>query len=121
MEKINDALKYGAGGEIAHASAGAYSTIAKILNSDEVNNLCTIEYCGDDCSMHQMKSVAVDLRNTKWFPKPGEIVLAKINGRTGIVEQKYTEDYNADIGGGQQLTNDIHSDSDGTCGGCIGP
>lgn len=98
----------------------AQQTVAVVTKADEANNVCTVRYINQDGDKAEIDRAVVDLRNKDWFPQKGDAVLIRVSGsKTALIEQKYTENYNKDVRGKQQLKNDIMPDDNSTCCGQI--
>ncbi len=119
MGVLGNAMKNGVIGEAMRSANRDQQTVAKVLSADESNNQCTVEYMDRDGSKVKIDKAMVDLRNKDWFPSKGDIVLIRVSGRSALVEQQYTEDYNADVRSKQKLSNDVTPDGDGTVAGSI--
>ena len=119
MGVLGNAMKNGVIGEAMRSANKDQQTVAMVMSADESNNLCAVEYMDRDGNKVKIDKAMVDLRNKDWFPSKGDIVLIRVSGRSALVEQQYTEDYNADVRSKQKLSNDVTPDGDGTVAGSI--
>jgi hypothetical protein len=97
-------------------------TVAKVTQSNEKNNTCSISFIDKNGQPRTASGVQMRLYNQSmidWFPKVNELV--NINDSGGIYEivSKYTENYAATARCGTELKRDIHSSICNSTGGFI--
>lgn len=120
MGVLSTALKHGVIGEAVRASHDTQRTVAVVTKADEANNTCSIRFYDKDGKKREVRQAQVDLKNRDWFPKVRDSVLVDVSGsRSALILSLYTEDYNRDVRGRQELRNDVAPDGDGTCCGQI--
>ena len=117
MGIFSDNLKSGVVGESIRASSATRRTIAKVIDANENTNFCTIVYKDQSGSVTEMPQVAVDFRNTDWFPEKGDTVLIDMTRNSAVIVSRYTTDYASEVRSEEKLENDIMPDGDGTCVG----
>ena len=120
MGVLSNALKHGVVGEAIRGANDTQRTLAVVKKADESNNVCAITIIDRDGKKREIKQAQVDLKNKDWFPKEKDTVLVDVSGgRSALILEKYTEDYNKDVRSKQQLKNDVAPDGDGVCCGQI--
>jgi hypothetical protein len=95
---------------------GKFSTVAMVTNSDERNNVCSIQFIDKDGYRSNKDSVPVKIYSPGiigWFPVEGDFVtIEESNGRITITG-KHEGGYAASIRSKSELKKDIFSDNGG--------
>ena len=90
---------------------------AKILEADETNNWCSIEYVDKDGYSRNRDNVWVKQYGDgrmPWFPKVGELVLVEDYGDSAVITEKFWQNYALEIDARRQLKKDIYPDNFGS-------
>lgn len=97
----------------------SYTTVAKVLDSDEVNNVCSILYVDKGGRKRNKDNVVVRLYDTGsgYFPKTGEYVEVQLDRDTCVVVARHVGNYNMDVRSKMMLAQDIYSDNPGCAPG----
>lgn len=101
----------------------AFTTVAKVTASDEINNVCSIEFVDKDGYKSNKNNVPVQISIPGfigWFPDIDEYVnIDEINGIL-IITSKYQQGYGSTIRSNNQTKKDIYTTSfGGTMAGSI--
>lgn len=100
-----------------------FATIALVTATDEINNVCSIEFIDKDGYKSNKDNVSVKISTPNlisWFPTVNEYVNISIENDIISVVSKAEGNYATDIRAKLQLKKDIYSSSfGGTLGGNI--
>jgi hypothetical protein len=92
----------------------SFTIVAKVIKSDERNNLCSVSFIDKDGYKSNKDNVQVKIYNIAiidWFPKVGELVNVEQNGDLLVVVSKYEGSYATDIRPRTEKKKDILSDT----------
>ena len=86
------------------------SAQAKVLEADEVNNLCRIEYLDKDGFSRNKNNVPVRIYggSLSWFPKQGDLVVVEDANDIVVIVGKFVADYASEVASKQQATKDVY-------------
>ena len=98
---------------------GGITTLGQVTKSDEINNMCSINYIDKDGFKRNKDNVTVRLYGNggDWFPQIDDHVVVEDNGDIVAIVARHVGNYNMDVRSKLRLTKDIHSDS---AGGAVG-
>lgn len=88
----------------------SFSMVALVLESNERNNLCTIEFIDKDGYKSNKNNVPVRLYNSciiDWFPKTGEYVNVEETDGAITILSKYEGGYGSSVRVNTKLKKDI--------------
>jgi hypothetical protein len=101
----------------------AFTTVAKVTASDEINNVCSIEFVDKDGYKSNKNNVPVKVLMPGfigWFPDEDEYVNIEETNGMFIITSKYQQGYGSAIRSKNQLKKDIYTTSfGGTMAGSI--
>ena len=93
----------------------SFTTVAIVTDSDEVNNVCSIQYVDRGGHKRNRDNVVVRLYDTGsgYFPKVGESVEVQLDRDTCVVIARHIGNYNTDVRAKMMLEQDVYSDNPG--------
>lgn len=97
-----------------------FSTVAKVISSDQINNVCSIEFIDKSGYKSNKDNVPVKIYVPGfigWFPKSGDLVNIDTESDAYIITSAYESGYASNHRPGNQLKKDIYS---GASGGPVG-
>lgn len=97
----------------------SFTTVAKVTDSDEVNNVCSIQYVDRAGHKRNKDNVVVRLYDTGsgYFPKIGEDVEVQLDRDTCVIIARHIGNYNTDVRAKMMLGQDVYSDNPGNTPG----
>lgn len=97
----------------------SFTTVAIVTDSDEVNNVCSIQYVDRGGHKRNRDNVVVRLYDTGsgYFPKVGESVEVQLDRDTCVVIARHIGNYNTDVRAKMMLEQDVYSDNPGNTPG----
>lgn len=98
------------------------TTVGKVLKSDEINNIVSIQYVDKYGKTRNKDNVTVRLYGNggDWFPSVGDAVIIEESESELSVVARHVGNYNMDVRSRMQLSKDIYSDNGGgSTGGLI--
>lgn len=97
----------------------SFTTVAIVTDSDEVNNVCSIQYVDRGGHKRNRDNVVVRLYDTGsgYFPKVGESVEVQLDRDTCVVIARHIGNYNTDVRAKMMLEQDVYSDNPGNAPG----
>ena len=95
--------------------------IARVLEADETNNWCSLEYVDKDGFSRNRDNVLVmQYGASRWFPKVKDLVIIEDRGESVIIVSKSFTSYSVEIKEKETLRKDVYPDQFGaSVGGVI--